>query len=90
MWYLIVLGVISMVAGLSGDYVLMGTNSSGALIAAGVVFVIIGCIPFLFRGKGQREKEARAMRADQRRWKREEAARNAQVRPQQDPPDTEA
>ena len=40
----ILFGIIMIIGGLSGELVLMGTNSSGALIAVGAVILIIGVV----------------------------------------------
>ena len=43
MWNIII-GILFIIGGASGDYVLAGTDSSGALIAVGIGLIIWGCI----------------------------------------------
>ena len=46
----IIFGILFIIGGLSGQLALRGTNSSGALVAVGAVFLIIGIVRFINAG----------------------------------------
>jgi hypothetical protein len=52
----IIWGIIWIVAGLSGQFVLVGTNSSGALVAVGIGLVIWGLIQTSSKGETRQEQ----------------------------------
>jgi len=52
---LISIGLI--IAGLSGDFVLVGTNSSTALVIAGVIFLIIDIVGIVRASKNNADNQ---------------------------------
>jgi hypothetical protein len=47
----IVLGLVSVVAGLSGRFVLPGTSSGTALVGVGAVVAVVGVVQIAKRGR---------------------------------------
>ncbi len=59
----IIISIVIIGLGLSGQFVLKGTNSSTALVIAGVVFLIIEIIAAVIESKRDEQKEAQRARA---------------------------
>ena len=65
MWFLI-MGVIGVIGGLSGNMVLRGTDSSGGLAIVGGIFIIIGIAQLVSAGNAERQPSRSASRAGRR------------------------